>query len=68
MLNMPARIGIPQSSKPLASELQNPIYATAYGLLLHAIQKKENPALEDLNSSLTNRILQRMKSWVADFF
>lgn len=68
MLNMPARIGIPQSSKPLASELQNPIYATAYGLLLHAIQKKENPALEDLNNSLTNRILQRMKSWVADFF
>lgn len=68
LLALPTRLGIPQSETPLAPELQSPIYATAYGLLVHAVQKKAHPHSQDLNSSLTNRILQRMKSWVADFF
>lgn len=67
MFEVPVRVGVPRSYYALPELLSSPIYATAYGLLVHAI-KKQGPSALNANDALTVRILDRMKSWVADFF
>ncbi len=67
MFDVPVRVGVPRSYYALPELLSSPIYATAYGLLVHAI-KKQGPSALNTSEALTVRILDRMKSWVADFF
>lgn len=65
IFKVPVRIGNP----PLVDYvmvLQNPIYATGYGLLLCA--KKNNDSIATHAGPLVMRIMNRMKSWMADFF
>ena len=44
------------------------MYATGYGLLVHAIKKNNMNKMEALSGPMINRIFIRMKSWVFDFF
>lgn len=55
----------PHQGGPLV--LNNPMYATGYGLLLHMLQK-QNTAMSHLTGPLAMRIMGRMKSWMAEFF
>lgn len=66
--NKPARIGTPHSMHNVPESINNPMYATGYGLLVQAAQKKESGSLDKLEGPLVKRIFSRMKSWVADFF
>jgi cell division protein FtsA len=68
MLNMPVRIGKPHAIHALPGTLENPMYATGYGLLLYALHKKKDFFGVAHNSQIVKRVIERMKSWVHDFF
>ena len=68
MLSMPVRIGIPTIGQVYPESLQNPIYATGYGLLIYALKSTKNMNLDALQGPLLQKILIRMKTWVSDFF
>ena len=64
---MPARIGYPKGNEQLPELLESPLYATGYGLLVHAMKKDSNLAI-NFQGPMTYRIFMKMKSWVSDFF
>ncbi len=67
VLNMPVRIGMPKTGHVLPESLDSPIYATGYGLLLHAYASSAHTT-PNADSSNMGRVLGRMKSWISDFF
>ena len=67
IIGVSARVGRPQLSYDFPETLDNPIYATGYGLLLHAL-KEQQSAMHSLQGPLAKRVYSRMKSWVSDFF
>lgn len=67
IFNVPVRIGKPQIMHSDPEILKNPMYATGYGLLLHAM-RKTTTELPYQGQATVVRLLQRMKSWVSDFF
>ena len=56
---LPTRIGYTHIGKP--EELANPIYATAVGLVLYGIKRREELASKE-------RLTVRIKEWLKDFF
>lgn len=69
LLHTPLRVGKPQVSAYFKESLEHPMYATSYGLLLHAI--KDLGAVDyqySFEGPMTKRIFSRMKSWVGNFF
>jgi cell division protein FtsA len=67
LFRVPVRVGRPKSEYLLPQSLNNPIYATSYGLLVHAINKIAC-SFDYHNAPLSKKIFVRMKSWIADFF
>jgi cell division protein FtsA len=67
ILNIPVRVGKPTIEFAVPEMLQSPIYATGYGLLLHALKQKNRGGATGADSA-SKRVLEKMKSWVADFF
>jgi cell division protein FtsA len=65
---VPVRIGRPRIVHNDPEILSNPIYATGYGLLLLAGDKKNSSGLFNEDQKGVTRLLMRMKSWVSDFF
>lgn len=68
IFDMPVRIGMPRIDYDLPESLDHPMYATGYGLLIHAIKKERAHKIFDTHGPLLKRISERMKAWVADFF
>ncbi len=68
ILQMPVRIGRPRIADMFKETLDNPMYATGYGLLLHGIKIHTQKTMEELSGPLVNRVFWRMKSWIADLF
>jgi len=67
ILGVPARIGRPKMMTSFKEELQNPIYATAYGLILYAIrQEQKNQRASHGNGA--GKIFWQVKDWIAEFF
>ncbi|MCK5632150.1 cell division protein FtsA [bacterium] len=60
------RIGMPRLQFGISESLNSPVYATGYGLLLHAL--KGNGNLNDASGPVVKKLFVRMKSWIADFF
>lgn len=60
---MPVRIGIPQGVTGLTDIVRNPIYATAVGLLLHALQQNRDLRSDIVISGGVKGLWGRMKSW-----
>ncbi len=67
-LKVPARVGVPHVPPMYKEALANPTYATCYGLLLHALKKSKGSTAYSLSGPAVSQIMNRMKSWVADFF
>jgi cell division protein FtsA len=65
IFHMPVRLGLPQQQqvKGLAEVVQNPIYSTAVGLLLHARENTQGAARGRALSSNVQGIFDRMQSW-----
>ncbi len=68
ILNIPVRIAKPRLTHAIITSLDNPMYATAYGLLLQSLKKEDTATIDRLSGPLINRVMARMKSWVSDFF
>ncbi len=68
ILGIPVRVGKPKISFNFKEALDNPIFATGYGLLVHSMKKNKSNAIENLSGPLVSKIFSRMKSWVYDFF
>lgn len=64
----PVRIGHPRLGNDMPESLDSPIYATAYGLLIHMLKKSNLQNIDAMSGPLVTRLFARMKSWVADFF
>ncbi len=67
IFNVPVRIGRPVLTHHEPGVLQSPIYATGYGLLLHAT-RQQGDAFGQQHEGNVSRLLLKMKSWVSDFF
>ena len=65
---IPVRIGYPKGNDQLPELLESPLYATGYGLLVHAMKKEKSDAINNLQGPVAFRVFMRMKSWVSDFF
>jgi cell division protein FtsA len=68
VLGMPVKIGIPQGFRGgLVREIENPMYATGVGLVLHAIKHRQRPNIENIRGTKMDgkfpTILKRMKGW-----
>ena len=64
VFRMPVRLGVPQHVCGLTEVIQNPIYSTGVGLLLHGyyqqLDGKNNTYM--INDGVKN-VWQRMKGW-----
>ena len=67
IFNCDVRIGSPRLQFGLSESLDNPMYATGYGLLLHALKEKSG-GLHDMSGTIVKKVFVRMKSWISDFF
>jgi cell division protein FtsA len=67
VLGLPVKIGIPGGfSAGLVKEIENPIYSTCVGLVLHGLKHKEKTPLnfaEGKKSESIKKIFGKMKSW-----
>lgn len=68
IFNIPVRVGAPKKPYQMPEILENPIYATGYGLLVHALKKEQKAATVGQTGPWAQRVTSRMKSWIADFF
>jgi cell division protein FtsA len=68
IFGLPVRIGNPRIVNRILESLDNPMFSTGYGLLLHALQQRGNVSMGKLSGPLVTRIATRMKSWISDFF
>lgn len=68
VFQVPVRIGSPHITYDLPQSLNSPLYATAYGMLIHVVKKEQRIGMDRLDGPLVSRIVSRMKSWVSDFF
>ena len=68
IFGVPVRVGKPHLLHEDPAILDNPMYATGYGLLLHATKKLYGTGIFSTEESNVSRLLLRMKSWVSDFF
>lgn len=64
----PIRIGIPHIHNSDIKILENPMYATGYGLLLYAASMHQGIGFQHDKDSNFNQLFARMKLWVSDFF
>ncbi|MBI5022390.1 MAG: cell division protein FtsA [Ignavibacteriales bacterium] len=67
VLGLPVKIGIPGGfNAGLVREIENPIYSTCVGLVLHGLRHKEKTPLnfaEGKRSESIKKIFGKMKSW-----
>ncbi len=74
VFDMPVRIGKPTGVEGLKDVVDNPMYATGVGLVLHAFQEPEEerlniePHARGKDDSLFSMIVEKMKSWIKDMF
>lgn len=67
IFEMPVRVGYAGNHNLVPESLENPMYATGYGLLKYVVNQQNN-TLDHLQGPAFARIVARMKSWVIDFF
>ncbi|MEK6546200.1 MAG: cell division protein FtsA [Nitrospinota bacterium] len=69
IFKLPVRRGFPKGIGGLVDIVNNPMYATSVGLVLFGLKNQQfgkKPKLTDKN--LFDKIFNRMKEWVEDFF
>ncbi|OQY29753.1 MAG: cell division protein FtsA [Candidatus Cloacimonetes bacterium 4572_55] len=70
IFGMPVKIGYPNLKMTgLTEMITEPMYATSVGLILYGLEHRDTFKIEKTSEeSLFDQILDRMKSWFADFF
>lgn len=68
IFHMPVRLARPHGVSGLQDVINNPIYSTSVGLLLHAVKQQENKALKKLDESQQKNGFSRIKDWIKGNF
>lgn len=71
VFHMPVRLGYPQDVKGLTEEINNPSYATTYGLLVHAKEHVDGSAFEQPAQKphmAAGDVFTKMKNWFSKSF
>ena len=63
VLNLPARLGRPQGIGGLVDVVNNPMYATAVGLVIFGARNRSESKFRIRDSNIFNRVMTRMKKW-----
>jgi cell division protein FtsA len=63
IFNMPARRGYPMGVGGLADVVNNPMYATAVGLILYGARNREEKKFLIRDANIFNRVASRMRKW-----
>lgn len=67
IFHVPVRLGYPQGVSGFHEVSDNPVYATAVGLLHYGFQREEN-MLAQQQAASGSSVIGRIKSWVSDNF
>jgi cell division protein FtsA len=69
ILDLPARQGIPTGVVGIQEHVNNPMYSTSVGLIIHALRQQEELAMHGYRKGRRLwRVLEQMKSWTREFF
>ncbi|MFZ5586559.1 MAG: cell division protein FtsA [Thermodesulfobacteriota bacterium] len=63
IFNMPARRGYPMGVGGLADVVNNPMYATAVGLILYGARNRQRRRFPIRDGNIFNRVVARMRRW-----
>ena len=68
--DLPIRIGTPLGVRGLVDSVDNPRFATGVGLVIYGRDRgrQDLPFLSGDDDSLWNRVMERMREWLHDFF
>ncbi len=67
-LGIPVRLAYPRFiNTSIHKDIESPLYATSYGLLLYPYLEREH-TLKTYEGSVMNKVFGRMRSWVYDLF
>jgi len=64
--NMPTRLGLPQGIAGLVDVVNNPMYATSVGLVMHGAESSDRNKFRIRDENIFSRIVSRMKKWFED--
>jgi cell division protein FtsA len=62
------RTGLPRYTVSVPEFFKTPIYATGYGLLVHALKKQRIQHDKSTHTSFVVRVVDHMRSWMREFF
>ncbi len=68
IFNLPVRRGYPSGIGGLLDVVNNPMYATAVGLVLYGRRHRSEERFKSGDRNLFGKVGQRMKRWFSDFF
>ncbi len=66
IFNLPTRLGKPRGIRGLVDVVNNPMYATAVGLVLYGARNQPAKKFRIRDGNIFNRIITRMKMWFKD--
>ena len=66
VFNLPARIGKPTGISGLVDVVNNPMYATAVGLVLYGARSQPRKKFRIRDNNIFDRVMARMKKWFKD--
>lgn len=66
LFNCPARLGYPQNVGGLSDVVNNPMYATAVGLVVYGAKNQPEKKFRIRDVNIFNRITNRMRRWFKD--
>ena len=67
ILGVSTRVGRPSNLDKFHDALQDPKYATGYGLLMFTLKNRNKHGI-NFDAPMVTRVFARMKTWVLDFF
>jgi len=68
ILDLPVRVGYPNSVGGLSEIVNNPIYATAVGLVLYGRKHESNSNYKNGDKNIFSKISQNVKNWFDEVF
>lgn len=66
VLNLPTRLGKPHGISGLVDVVNNPMYATAVGLVIFGARNRTQSKFRIRDSNIFNKVAGRMKKWFQD--
>jgi cell division protein FtsA len=63
VFDLPTRIGRPMGIRGLVDVVNNPMYATAVGLVLYGARSQPRRKFRIRDRNIFNRVMARMKKW-----